>query len=492
MKRILAISCLAGLFTTCQIEEEGVPTPDEGFIRFFGDLTSYNASDLEAVGDTLVVFGSQINVQSGNSDFTIIRMNAEGLYLDSALYTPELKVKIDTDGDGFGDTELGTDEDGNIVSKGSVLAEQFEAIQLQGNASGSQIEPIRTGTFADGFLTAGTYLFNDNALGIANVNAAYLGVYDMQLNAVTDTILLFNENPANGLDYFGNDVIQTADGAFIFGGTIEVNRGGVTDLDFRLIKFELSTDRLTTVWEQTLGIEGNGQDDILSRIFEKENGNIVAIGTTFDKSTCGENNGDNGTNVAFYELTAAGNELNSVTYGVGCPSRSTTDAREFAVFNDVVSDAVKVASGFAITGTSTLSSEDNYAFFMNLTNSGNFIAADTLTSGFDPALQTRGLGIVQANDKDYIILGAYEDFHELDASNEEINERAEEALFMKVSQTGIRVHEVHYGSLGGDDSAIDGLLLIDSRIMVVAKMDLGGGVELVSLIKTNDNGELEN
>ncbi|MBC6409319.1 MAG: hypothetical protein GDA42_02520 [Ekhidna sp.] len=489
MRRMLAIMSAAGLFTTCQIEEEGTPKPEEGFIRFFGeDITAYgtsNASDLAFDGDTLIVFGAQTNVETGNSDFTIIRMTAEGLYLNSAFYTPEIKVRIDTDGDGFGDRELGTDEDGNMVSKGDVPDDRFEPILLEGSASGSRIEPVRTGTMASGFLTAGTYRFNDNALGIANVNAAYLGFYDAQLNAVADTVLLFNGNPSNGLDYFGNDVIQISDGAFIFAGTIEVERmGRPADLDFRLIKFELNAEGIATVWQRTLGLEGSGQDDILARIFEKENGNLVIIGTTSDRSVFGENGGNNGTNVVFYELTSDGNQLNSITYGL----ENDTDV----VSNEVVSDAVQIASGFVITGTSTLSSGDNYAFFMNLTRSGGFIAGTTLTSGFDPALQTKGTGIVQAGDRDFVILGAYESFRQLNPAGEQVNERAEEVMFMKVSPAGSRVAETHYGSADGNDEAIDGLLLSDNKIMVLANMDFGGGVKLVSLIKTNDNGKIEN
>ena len=200
--------------------------------------------------------------------------------------------------------------------------------------------------------------------------------------------------------------------------------------------------------------------------------------TTNDKSALGENNGNNGTNIAFYELTAAGNGLNAVVYGLDDPQSD-------AVFNEVVSDAVQTFSGFAVTGTSTLSTEDSYAFFMNLTTSGSLIAADTLTSRFDPALQTNGRGIVQAADNDYIILGAYESFHRLTPEGEVINNRAGEALFMKVTPSGRSVEEVHYGS-------VDGLLLPDNKIMVLAGMDFGGGVELVSLIKTNDSGKLEN
>ena len=442
---------------SCQIVDDSAPEPDESFIKYYGDLTTYEARDIELLQDSssYVVFGDELNATDGRTDFSIWRINSDGVRSGG----PRLFSF---------DIPLGTDED-----------ENGEEDVLRGNGTASQIE-----VYDGGFAVVGTTEINDNSRQIFNVKVANIAFLDVEFNLVLDTIITFPAGaPEDGLDFFGSDIIRTQDENFLFVGSREIDRGnGVTDFDYQLIKLGANIEGNRVIgFSETINISGDGQDDFAVRVFEKNDGNIVIIGYTEDKSDFGENSGNNGTNVSFTELTSEGKLLNNRSYGLDNPG-------DGVVFNEVVNDAVLTSSGIAIAGTTTLATEESYAFFMNLTQSGIFLSGDTLTSSFGFGIETQGNGIVQTIGNDFIILGSYNSLT-IDQQS-----RLGEAMFMKVDQSGNPVSgsEVNYGTIDGSDSAIDGLLLPDGKISVLANIDFGGGVRLLSLIKTDDNGQLEN
>lgn len=51
MRYLIHIMIVSLLVMSCQIEDENAPKPDEAFIKFYGELTSYEASDIEVIYD---------------------------------------------------------------------------------------------------------------------------------------------------------------------------------------------------------------------------------------------------------------------------------------------------------------------------------------------------------------------------------------------------------------------------------------------------------
>lgn len=462
MKNLVCLIVASFIIFSCQIEDDEAPTPNESFIKYYGDLTGYEAKDIEFLYDSsgFIVFGNVV-ADDGSTDYAILRMDLDGNLIDSTYFSFDVPLGEDADGDGELDT-------------------------LRGDDVAAQVE-----VFSDGYALVGTTLLNNNSFGVLDVSVATISFFNNDLDKVANqTFAITSGNPReDGLDQLASDVIGLRDGGILLLGSREIDRGGPSDFDYYLLKIGGSNP-----FEKTIGIPGNNQDDILVRGFEKPNGNIVLIGYSSDVSALGENEGNNGTNVTFTELNATGQILNSVSYGIDNP-----DTNDLSVFNEVVTGAVSTSAGYAITGTSNLSTEVSYAFFMNLTKNGDFVAGDTLSSAFrfssGESIETFGLGIAQGRDNDFLILGQYPNFNydvNVDDPTLTGESRAGEAMFMKVGQFGVPKPglETHYGSANGDDSAVDALLLPDGKIVVLANVDFGGGIQLVSLIKTNDSGDL--
>lgn len=459
MKKLGYIILLPLAISSCQIEDPDSPTPDEGFIKYFGDVSNYSPADIEFTADSTsaIIFGTQ-TADDGRVDLSFLRVGVDGSFNqeDATSIAFEIPAQEDINGD-------------DVVDEEDVL---------QGDATAGQIEVIESGPFAGNFIFVGSVSVTEQSLQIQDVSTAILGVMNTDLDTLV-TLPIPNGTPREGLDSFGNDIIQTADGNFVIGLTFEVLRGGATDLDFRLMKIGVDLNGPGVLWMETEILSLAGQDETVNSVFEKENGNLVIIGTTSDESALGESGGNNGTNVTYVELSSEGDVLNNQTYGIGRVNASFT-------FNDVVNGAIQTAAGFAITGTSTLtnSTEDSFAFFMSLNQDGAHFKSDTILSAINPNFDTEGYGIVQARDNNFVVFGEYKSFVQGE------NSRAGEALFMKVNQSGEFISEAHYGSNAGFDSAIDGLLLSDDKILVLANTDFGAGLELVTLIKANDTGEI--
>lgn len=464
--KVLKLALVLTLIMSCQIEEDGAPSPTDGFIKYLGNFETYNPNDLEFInGDEangVIIVGSLQSTMT--SDAFVMTSTSDGIFLSLDTINIQISATIDE-----------------------------EPVALDGQDIAYQVE-----SFEDGFATVITSSVNDNANEIFDVEFASI-YYSNATTGITNTINLFsNADTAtallSGLNVTGNDIIKInndpgCDNCFLFGGSIEVDRGGgVTDLDFLVRKYEFdpADGSAVELFEFTSGIQGAGQDERLARVFEKDNGNLVVIGSSFRASDEGENAGNNGENIRFIELTAGGDQIDGTTYGFD----DGVDDNVF--FNDRVSDAIQTPTGFAITGTSTTSDENEYAFFLNLNSSGRLKfatqeeAGDTLTSFVSSSLETRGIGIVPTIDNRYIVLGEYLNYQDGNGN------RAGEGFFMKVNPSGVPIHEANYGSSSGNDRAVDGLLLEDGKILVLADIDFGGGIELVSLIKTNDNGEIQN
>ena len=460
MRYLSQIIIAALLVVSCQIVDENAPTPDEAFIKYYGDLAAYEASDIEilydASGETaegLIVFGSRLTDQ-GDRDLFLLRTDLGGNVTDTISYGYTNQTDRDFDGDGIPDPFRGDDRAGQIL-------------------------PLPEG----GFVIVGTSSITINSLGISDLEAMSIGFLNSDLTLSGDTLFtLFSDFPPNtDLDLVGNDVILLSDGSLLFAGAIEVDRGGgVTDLDNYFLKFN-STDGM--IFAKVQGEPG--EDDIPVRVFEKAGGNLVCIGYSESPSLLGENNGNNGTNVYYLELSPDGIPVNFVAYGLEDPNPAVT-----AVYNERVSNAIETPWGYSVVGTSITSADQELSFVMNLSRSGIYFSGNNyINSVFYPEgtrPQTRGVGITLSANNEIIMVGQYLSFASAGGP------RREEGMFVKFDQSAQPAgNESFFGLADGDDAVVDAVTLPDGKIVAVANVDFGGGVRLISLIKLNDTGALD-
>ncbi|MEP3042740.1 hypothetical protein [Nonlabens ulvanivorans] len=458
---------------SCQIKDDNAPSPDEAFIKYYGELTSYEASDIEIVynatgevPESLIVFGT-VTTERGDDDYFILQTDLVGNVLASTSFG--LSDTLDLDDDGLADDWTG---DG--------VADRFRADEIAG-----QIQHIP----GLGYAIIGSSAINISALGVSDWKWLSYGFVDEALQPITtlgDTLLfdLAQNNAGELLDIVGNDIITlpVGEGVLLVGGE-EFGAGGSIHFDNFYTKISLSDG---VVFNQIQGISGAGEDDLLVRAFEKSNGNLVMIGNSNTPSLLGENGGNNGTNVFYLETDPNGTPVNSAAYGLADPANSI-------VFNEEVNDVIKTTSGFSIVGTSSTSQNQQFAFIMNLSNGGTYLNSNShdssaFTVDIESApLETIGEGVTQAIDNDLILLGQYLSFVDNNLS------RGNEGLFTKFDQASnpVEGEESFFGLSDGDDTIIDAVTLPDGKIVAVANVDFGGGVKLISIIKLNADGSLD-
>ncbi len=465
MRYLLLIFAATFLVVSCQIEDDSAPTPEETFIKYFGELTSYEASDIEIVYNEtgeiatgLVVLGTKVN-QLGDKDFFILETDLDGNLIDSTSVGFVNQTQRDFTGDGNPDS-------------------------FRGEESASQIEPIPGG----GYIIIGSSSITETVFNISDWRLLSLGFLSSELAVVGDSLLVLSseEDDRTELDLIGNDVLILSDGSILMVGAREVRRGGgITDFDNYYIKIDLNNDEV--LFENTQGVAG--EDDVLVRAFEKDNGNIVLIGYSNSPSLLGENNNNNGSNVYFLEVSSTGTPINFASYGF-----ENTDNN--VVYNEQVNNAISTATGYSIVGTSVTSEDENFSFVMNLSNDGVFLSGanhnnsiynTTNNSGEVSIVQTQGFGVTQTLGNDIVLLGQYESL------TAEGQSRGVEGMFVRFDQASqpIEGAESFFGLADGNDRIVDAVTLPDGKIVAVSNVDFGGGVQLISVIKMNPDGSLD-
>ncbi|MEO1255581.1 MAG: hypothetical protein AAFY41_11980, partial [Bacteroidota bacterium] len=290
MKYCLYTALVLLLAGSCQIKDENSPAPEDAFIKYYGELTNYEASDIEIVYDPtgeipegFIVFGTKTSLR-GDDDYFILQTDLNGSLIDSISFG--LSDTLDLDDDGIADDWTG---DG--------VRDRFRASEIAG-----QITPIP----GLGYAIIGSSAVNISALGISDWRFLSFGLLDESLeplitNAFTDTLLFdfsISEN-ADLLDIIGNDIILLDEGnSILVVGGRQFGSGGNIQFDnfFRKLSFQNGE-----VFNLRQGARAAEEDDILVRAFEKPNGNLVMIGNSNVPSLRGENGGNNGTNVFYLE-----------------------------------------------------------------------------------------------------------------------------------------------------------------------------------------------
>ncbi|NQZ75907.1 MAG: hypothetical protein HRT61_07320, partial [Ekhidna sp.] len=402
MKRFFQI-VLAFSLVGCQIEDENSPTSEEAFIKYFGELTSYEASDIEIVYDAtgtiaegLIVLGTQLS-ENGDKDFFVLRTDLDGNLIGSNSFG--VSDTLDFDGDGNPDDWTGDD-----------IPDRF-----RGEESAGQIQYIADfGDGSSGFAFVGSSSITINALGISDWQFMTFGLLNEDLTIRTiagDSLISVGEATDDAtpvlLDYIGNDIIQLSSGNFLVAGARQVAQpGNLVDFNKYFLSFTRNGDLLLEI-----DVGRDGSDDVAVRAFEKENGNLVFIGHNNAQSQRGENLGFTGTNVSYLETDRNGTEVNALSYGID----DSRDASDLTRYDDFVSDVVQTPVGFSVVGTSETSGNEQFAFLMNLASNGQYLHSSahhfSVYNEGDEAKESLGLGITQALDNNLILLGQYTSFN---------------------------------------------------------------------------------
>lgn len=443
MKRCFLIIALLGLVFSCQIEEQDTPLPIDNFIKFYGEMSvSYTLADIG------VHYNESGAVEAYFLLGTSFRENDSNLYI----------IKTNPEGSIVSDTTL---------SFGTSALDVARRLHIAG----------------DSVFVLGHTTFRSNSNNLLNgiiwtcLNANNLmPVIDFPSGHVLDTILI--DTTSAGLSIRGNDILKTSDENVVIVGNFDQNPED--QQHFRLKLDVFNPDNL--LWFRPNGV---GTDDDLVRAFEEDDGSMVFIGNT---QSPGSKRGEGGLNVTWIRTNSDGIPIDGKSHGVAIGNNINS--------NEYVADAIQKPGGYVVTGTSS-GTFNEFAFTMNLSSNGDLLSGDTLTSLFKSrtistrSINSRGLAITRGINSDLFIVGVYPDFRPSSLSND-IN-RGHEAMFIRVDQGGkpIEGFETHYGLENGDDMASAALTLPNGKILVGATIDFGSGITLMSLIKLNDTGLLD-
>ena len=467
MKQTLFYLFIIVVALGCHVEDGDAPSPEEGFIKYYGELTSYEASDIEIVYDEtgevaleLVVFGTK-RATNGDRDYFVLRTDLDGNPIDSVSFGLNFALDEDITGDGEPD-EVRTDE----------IAGQIE-----------QIPGL-------GFVAVGTSVINENILEISDYRViSYFFLNSESPISVLGFDLIEQDEEEQNLDLIANDIRLLSNGNLLIVGAKEFDRGGgVTDLDSYFLRLSVEADTTIRIFEEYRGVQGDGEDEEIMRAFEKPGGNLVFIGSSNSPSVLGENFGFNGQNVLFLETDANATPINSLTYGF---EDNNTDVLS-RIYDEQVFGAIESSSGYAIAGTSSTSNNEEFGFLMNLSGNGIFLSGsnhDSSTYNLDNrVIQNRGLGLTQATGNSLVLLGQYLSF--VEGTN---TPRGGEGMFVGFDKGAnpIEGSENFFGLSGGNDQIVDAVTLPDGKIVTVSNIDFGGGVQLISLMKLKADGTFE-
>ncbi|MEM6829314.1 MAG: hypothetical protein AAF551_02280 [Bacteroidota bacterium] len=434
------------IITSCQIEDENSPQPIDNFIKYYGEPeTSYVLADIEVLYNEMgtvenfFLLGSRIIEDS--SDLYLVKTDANGIQISDATFS-------------FYDPSFG-----NSVDVAKKLKLSGDSLLVLGNTS------FRSST--NSLLNGIIWTLLDTEL---------LPILPFPSGNTLDTIVIDTTSAGRGIR--GNDIVKTRDGNFVVVGNAD-------DLSSGQEHFRLKLDAANPdvkIWNRPT--EPSTVDDLV-RVFEKPDGSLVFFGNTTNP---GFDDGKGGVNVIWISANEDGGVNGGKSHGITVGTNRNA--------NDVLMDAIEKPGGYAVTGTSN-SGGNEFAFVMNMSSLGDLISGDTLTSifrnGGNP-LNTNGAALTRDANNDFIVVGRYVDFR---PDNQEIIstsfDRAGEAMFIRTEQDASPVEgfETNYGLESGDDIASAVVTLEDGKIVVGATIDFGGGVTLMSLIKLNDTGRLD-
>lgn len=441
IKRTFFLALLIGL-SACAIEDELSPTPDQVFVKYFGESGAQQLVDMiiEPDSGNVVILGKQ----------TITEFESDGnIYL----------IKADTNGNQYNSAVFSMNE------------------LIYPDSMSYRTEDIPTAIIREatsGYIVTGSF----NEIIDAQLEDSYLFwlyLNDQLVLQKWDTI----KTPSGVFQ--SADIIQTSDrNVVLLGSTTD---RAVNDLttnagsQYFLIKRDFNAD--TTIFRKTYGYANSNEYG--SSVFETPEGNLTIIGQTDRLGSAG---GGTGTNISVMILNPlATAQLSAKEYGLSINGTNTSD--------DTPVDAIQNSSGYVVVGTSTLGNSQQ-AFVMGLSNSGGLIFRNTLDSQW--GINSTGASVAQTRENDLFVVGSYPNYSvndvEVDVNSQNKNG---EVMVMRTNPFGTPKAglEANFGLVGGDDEANVVLRLASGSMLMGATIDFGSGQQMIALKKMNDQAILQ-
>lgn len=427
---VLSIMCLFG----CMSEDSNSLDQSEIFIKYYGSESEEKAIDLLELSDGFLLLGSRTDVD--NSDYYLVRTDTAGNRLWEGV--------IDND-------TVGTVD---IPSK-MFLDEASQKLYIIGTSTFDRGDDNSDKIPVDHLFLVDVDI---TTTGFTVANSLVYRYYDDRGSIDPSYVPSFKETS-------GADVVLAGDDLIILGSVV-AGSNDPSGNDNSILLMKITRDFATTDWERIKGFD----DDDFGKTLLNADGRYFYMGSV-NTSNLGIGNGLVDVLVEEFDIIS-GNEENKWEYG--------TENDDEAV------NMIYTNPGIAIVGT-TGAGSTQFAFLLETTR--NLGAADlkllTYPRSASENWNTEGADITQTSSGDFFIVGSVKSFSDAAA-----DPREDEILLIPTNGVGdVYEEEVQeYGSIQNDaGNAI--IRRADGTMVIAATVHFGGSATMLSLMKTNRNGE---
>lgn len=434
---LLATICFFG----CMSEDSNSLDTSEIFIKYYGSESEEETKDLLEINDGFLLLGSRKDVD--NTDFYLIRTDSAG----NRLWEGEIHNATN---DAMDNITI------DIPSK-MYYDDVNQALYIVGTSSFDRVDDNLDNVPID-------HIF---LMNLAITNTGF---------TVTDSIVYryFDQRSSTDPAYVpsfkgstGADILKVGDQLLVLGST-EAGSSDPSNTDNSILLMKISTDFQTIDWER---VKGFANDDF-GRSLLAANGRYYYMAAI--TTTSGVGNG--GIDVLVEEFRFdSGNEDNQTEYG------SPNDDQPF--------NMIYTNPGIAMTGT-TGTGSTQFAFLLRVSSNLGVAQITTLTypveGGEENAFwNTQGADLTQTANGDFFVVGQVNSFVE-----QATDPRENEILLLPTNSIG-EVYEgdvQEYGSVQNDAGNVI-IRRADGTMVIGATVHFGGSATMMSLMKTNSNGE---
>lgn len=430
---LLCVLFIVGLFG-CMSEDSNSLDQSEIFIKYYGSESEERAIDLLELSDGFLLLGSRTDAD--NSDYYLVRTDTAGNRLWEGIIN--------------NDDTTGTID---IPSK-MYLDEATQRVLIVGTSSFDRDDDNLDKILVDHLFLVDLTI---ETSGFTVTNSLVYRYFDSRSSSDPSYAPEYKETS-------GADVLVSGDEIIVLGSVV-TGSNDPSDTDNSILLMKLSRDFAITEWER---VKGFSADDFGKTLLEAD-GRFFYMATITTSGGIGLGLFD----VLVEEFDAvSGNENNKVEYGT---------ANEDEGANMIYTDP-----GIAIVGT-TGSGSSQYAFLIKTTRGLGAAQIKPLTypRSSSENWNTEGADVAQTSSGGYFIVGSVNSFSDAAA-----DPREDEILLLPTNGVG-EVHEEdvqEYGSVQNDaGNAI--IRRADGTMVIAATVHFGGSATMMSLMKTNRNGE---
>ncbi|MCY4419003.1 MAG: hypothetical protein OXB93_04040 [Cytophagales bacterium] len=458
---MLGIFLILGL--GCDLFQESSVSPEEVFVKFYGEEGKEQAVDFAKVEGGYLLLGytnssgilnkgeeDPQDIADGEADIYLILTDEAGNEQNSFTYTHEAPDIINTGGE-----------------KEAVHSRDIPAA-LMPTSDGNFII-LATSTYRVNHGVGTTALQSDILLIRVDYTGKELSrqIYGKKTENIRGTETLANE--------IAVDIVELEDGLVIVGTTNIVDtlkstyassRAEIDLLDVFLFKISKDAQE-RIIWERKHGY--GGEDQAVSAIAD-ENEVVVLARTDAESETNG-----GGKNILFFKVDRFGSVIAARTLGQDGDEEPAHISR--LANNDYTLTGSYIASGTELSFLYRIFGDSPTNEIYGLGRGSN---------------RTLSLTVAETNPPGYWLVGQLKDFKRGTVS------KGSEILLIRLGQTGTVLEEygdaevggVHYGGIE-DDEAVKAIELSNGEVVVFGTLGFEGGSSMMCLLKCNKRGELK-